>query len=176
MRKLVRTLLMAGADFIKICTTGGITSLTDSWDEPQFAPTRSAPQLRKLRAKRKGVAVHAEGLAGIRNALTAEIHSLEHGWFMDEQCVDQMIKHGTWWVPTIALVPLSVERRKTDPAWSSQQLAKEDDKDAAIYAGDAEADSALERGGASAASRSPWAPTSRIVCSWARILSKWNSW
>jgi imidazolonepropionase-like amidohydrolase len=44
-----------------------------------------------------------------------------------------MIKSGTWWVPTIALVPLSVERHKADPAWSSQQLAKEDDKDAAIY-------------------------------------------
>src|SRR6266536_96440 len=38
MRKMVRTLLMAGADFIKICPTGGITSLTDSWDEPQLAP------------------------------------------------------------------------------------------------------------------------------------------
>src|SRR6202035_4927011 len=45
-----------------------------------------------------------------------------------------MIEHGTWWVPTIALVPLSVERRKADPAWSSQQLANEEDKDAAIYA------------------------------------------
>jgi len=29
---------------------------------------------------------------------------------------------------------LSVERRKVDPAWSNQQLAKEDEKDAAIYA------------------------------------------
>ena len=134
MRKLVRTLLMAGADFIKICTTGGITSLTDSWDEPQLTPDEIRTAVAEARAKGKGVAVHAEGLAGIRNALTAEIHSLEHGWFVDEQCVDHMIEHGTWWVPTIALVPLSVERRKADPAWSSQQLAKEDDKDAAIYA------------------------------------------
>ncbi|MGA6968573.1 MAG: amidohydrolase family protein [Xanthobacteraceae bacterium] len=134
MRKLVRTLLMAGADFIKICTTGGITSLTDSWDEPQLTTDEIRTAVAEARAKGKGVEVHAEGLAGIRNALTAEIHSLEHGWFVDEQCVDHMIEHGTWWVPTIALVPLSVERRKADPAWSSQQLAKEDDKDAAIYA------------------------------------------
>ena len=134
MRKLVRTLLMAGADFIKICTTGGITSLTDSWDEPQLTTDEIRTAVAEARAKRKGVAVHAEGLAGICNALTAEIHSLEHGWFVDEQCVDHMIERGTWWVPTIALVPLSVERRKTDPAWSSQQLANEEDKDAAIYA------------------------------------------
>ena len=95
---------------------------------------RFAPRLPRLAAKRKRVAVHAEGLDGIRNALSADIYSLEHGWFMDEQCVDQMIKRGIWWVPTIALVPLSVERQKADPAWSNQQLAKEDDKDAAIYA------------------------------------------
>jgi imidazolonepropionase-like amidohydrolase len=134
MRKLVRTLLMAGADFIKICTTGGITSLTDSWDEPQLASDEIRTAVAEARAKGKGVAVHAEGLAGIRNALVADIHSLEHGWFLDESCVDHMIKHGTWWVPTIALVPLSVERRKVDPAWSNQQLANEEDKDAAIYA------------------------------------------
>ena len=92
MRKLVRTLLMAGADFIKICTTGGITSLTDSWDEPQLATDEIRTAVAEARAKGKGVAVHAEGLDGIRNALTAEIHSLEHGWFVDEQCVDHMIE------------------------------------------------------------------------------------
>ncbi len=134
MRKLVRELLMAGADFIKICTTGGITSLTDSWDEPQLDSSEIRTAVAEARAKRKGVAVHAEGLDGIRNALTADIHSLEHGWFLDEQCVDAMIKRGIWWVPTIALVPLGVERRKADPAWSGQQLAKEDDKETAILA------------------------------------------
>jgi imidazolonepropionase-like amidohydrolase len=133
MRKLVRTLLMAGADFIKICTTGGITSLTDSWDEPQLAADEIRTAVAEAAAKRKRVAVHAEGLDGIRNALCADIYSLEHGWFMDERCVDEMIARGIWWVPTLALVPLSVERRKNDPAWSNQQLAKEDDKDAAIH-------------------------------------------
>ena len=35
-RRLTREVLMMGADFVKICTTGGITSVTDHWDEPQF--------------------------------------------------------------------------------------------------------------------------------------------
>ena len=133
MRKLVRSLLMAGADFIKICTSGGITSVTDSWDEPQFSTDEIRTAVAEAAAKRKRVAVHAEGIEGVRKALSADIHSLEHGWFVDEECVDSMIKRGIWWVPTLALVPLSVERRKADPAWSSQQLAREDDKDAAIY-------------------------------------------
>lgn len=133
MRKLVRTLLMQGADFIKVCTSGGITSVTDSWDEPQFTTDELRVAVAEAAAKRKRVAVHAEGIEGIRRALSADVHSLEHGWFLDEQCVDAMVERGIWWVPTLALVPLSVERRRKDPAWSAQQLAKEDDKDAAIY-------------------------------------------
>jgi len=133
MRKLVRSLLMAGADFIKICTSGGITSVTDSWDEAQFTAEEIRAAVGEAAVKRKRVAVHAEGVEGIRNGLRADIHSLEHGWFVDEECVDDMIRRGIWWVPTLALVPRSLERRKVDVAWNSQQLGQEDDKEAAIY-------------------------------------------
>lgn len=133
MRRLVRTLLMQGADFIKVCTSGGITSVTDNWDEPQFTAEELRVAVAEAAAKRKRVAVHAEGIEGVRRALSADIHSLEHGWFLDEECVDTMVERGTWWVPTLALVPLSIERRRRDPAWSGQQLAKEDDKDTAIH-------------------------------------------
>lgn len=137
-RRMTRQILMMGADFIKICATGGITSVTDSWDEPQFTPEEIAVAVAEAAAKRRRVAVHAEGVEGIRNALAANangahIHTLEHGWFMDEACVDAMIKHGIWWIPTIALVPLSVERRARDKAWGSQQMGREDVKDAEIY-------------------------------------------
>jgi imidazolonepropionase-like amidohydrolase len=133
MRKLVRALLMQGADFIKVCTSGGITSITDNWDEPQFTAEELRVAVAEAAAKRKRVAVHAEGVEGIRRALCADIHSLEHGWFLDEQCVDKMVERGTWWVPTLALVPMSIAHRKKDAAWSGQQLANEEDKDAAIY-------------------------------------------
>jgi imidazolonepropionase-like amidohydrolase len=133
-RRLVRDLLMRGADVIKICATGGITSVTDSWDEPQFTVAEIRTAVEEAAAKRRRVAVHAEGVDGIRNAVAAGIHSLEHGWFLDEESAGRMIEQGTWWVPTLALVPLSVERRKKDKAWATQQLAREDTKDAEIHA------------------------------------------
>jgi imidazolonepropionase-like amidohydrolase len=133
-RRVVRDLLMRGADVIKICATGGITSVTDSWDEPQFTIAEIRTAVEEAAAKRRRVAVHAEGVDGIRNAVAAGIHSLEHGWFLDEESIDRMIKQGTWWVPTLALVPLSMERRSKDKSWGSQQLASEDIKDAEIYA------------------------------------------
>jgi len=128
-RKLVRHVLMAGADFVKICTSGGITSVTDSWDEPQYTVEEIRVAVDEAANKGKNVAVHAEGTSGIKRALEAKVHSIEHGWFIDEECVDRMIDQGTWWVPTIALVPLSVEHRKTNTQWSTQQLGDEAKKD-----------------------------------------------
>lgn len=83
--------------------------------------------------RRKGVAVHAEGIDGIRTALEADIHSLEHGWFIDEAAAARMIAKGTWWVPTLALVPLSLEHRRKNTAWDKQQLASEDVKEREIH-------------------------------------------
>lgn len=132
-RRVVRELLMRGADFIKICATGGITSVTDSWDEPQFTIAEIRTAVEEAAAKRRRVAVHAEGIDGIRNAVAAGIHSLEHGWFLDEESADKMIEMGTWWVPTLALVPLSMKRRNQDKSWAGHQMGQEDVKDAQIY-------------------------------------------
>ena len=133
-RRTVRELLMRGADFIKICATGGITSVTDSWDEPQFTIEEIRTAVEEAAAKRRRVAVHAEGVDGIRNAIAAGAYTLEHGWFIDEACVDDMIAKGTWWVPTLALVPMSVAERSKNKSWASQQMGQEDVKDAEIYA------------------------------------------
>jgi len=133
-RRLVRQLLMAGADFIKICATGGITSVTDSWDEAQFTTEEIRVAVTEAAMRRKTVAVHAEGVDGIRTALAAGVHSIEHGWFIDEACVEQMIQQGVWWVPTLALVPLSLEHRSRNAAWDRQQLATEDVKEREILA------------------------------------------
>jgi imidazolonepropionase-like amidohydrolase len=132
-RHLVRKLLMAGADFIKICSTGGITSVTDSWDEPQYSVEELRVAVLEAAARRKPVAVHAEGVDGIRSALGAGVHSLEHGWFIDEECVETMLRQGTWWVPTLALVPRSLAHRNADAAWAGQQLAREDAKERRIH-------------------------------------------
>jgi imidazolonepropionase-like amidohydrolase len=132
-RRVVRELLMRGADFIKICATGGITSVTDSWDEPQFTIEEIRTAVDEAAAKKRRVAVHAEGIDGIRNAVQAGIHSLEHGWFLDEQAVDKMIQMDTWWVPTLALVPLSMKKRGDDKSWAGHQMGQEDVKDKQIY-------------------------------------------
>ena len=46
-------------------------------------------------------ATHAQGLQGIKNALYAGIDSIEHGCFLDEECLDLMKKQNTFLVPTL---------------------------------------------------------------------------
>ena len=50
---------------------------------------------------------HAQGAEGIKNAVRAGIHSIEHGIFLDDEAIELMLKHGTYLVPTL-LAPVSV--------------------------------------------------------------------
>jgi imidazolonepropionase-like amidohydrolase len=107
-RRKVREVLRAGADIIKICSTGGVLSPTDHPEFTQFSPEELEVIVREA-AYRRGVKVmaHAQGSEGIKNAIRAGVHSIEHGIFLDDEAIDLMLKHGTFLVPTL-LAPLAV--------------------------------------------------------------------
>ena len=107
-RRKVREVLRAGADIIKICATGGVLSPTDHPEFTQFSPEELDVIVREA-AYRRGVKVmaHAQGVEGIKNAVRAGIHSIEHGIYLDNEAIDLMLKHGTFLVPTL-LAPLAV--------------------------------------------------------------------
>ncbi len=71
MRRVVRTMIRAGADWIKLCTTGGVLSPLDPPDTPQFTVEEIGVAVAEARAARlRGVLAHAIGREGIRNAVT----------------------------------------------------------------------------------------------------------
>jgi len=101
-RRAVRQVLRAGADVIKIMATGGVLSPTDHPDFIGF----SEEELRVIveeGEKRRGVKVmaHAQGLEGIKLALRAGIHSIEHGIYLDDETCELMLEHGAFLVPTL---------------------------------------------------------------------------
>jgi imidazolonepropionase-like amidohydrolase len=120
-RRKVREILRAGADVIKVCATGGVLSPTDHPEFTQFSPEELAVMVQEA-AYRRGTKVmaHAQGAAGIKNAVRAGIHSIEHGIFLDEEAIELMGEHGTYLVPTL-LAPLAVveiaEEKGTMPEW-----------------------------------------------------------
>jgi imidazolonepropionase-like amidohydrolase len=58
---------------------------------------------------RRGVKVmaHAQGAEGIKNAVRAGIHSIEHGIYLDDEAIELILERGTFVVPTL-LAPVSV--------------------------------------------------------------------
>lgn len=107
-RKKVREVLRAGAEVIKVCSTGGVLSPTDHPEFTQFSLEELQVMVQEG-AYRRGVKVmaHAQGAEGIKNAVKAGIHSIEHGIFLDDESIELMLSHGTFLVPTL-LAPLSV--------------------------------------------------------------------
>jgi imidazolonepropionase-like amidohydrolase len=133
LRYVARDLLRHGADLLKICTTGGITSPTDDFRDAQYTLEEVRAVVYEAAARGKPVAAHAEGLEGIKLALEAGVHSIEHGWFLDEGCIEQMVRQGTWWVPTLALVPLANQRRKAGQGSVASGSAAVEAKDDLVY-------------------------------------------
>jgi imidazolonepropionase-like amidohydrolase len=115
-RKKVREVLRAGAEVIKICSTGGVLSPTDHPEFTQFSPEELAVIVQEARYRRNTrVMAHAQGGEGIKNAVRAGIHSIEHGIYLDDEAIDLMREHGTYLVPTL-LAPLSVlEQAESSP-------------------------------------------------------------
>jgi len=103
-RKAVREQLREGADFIKICTTGGIMSQRGHPYEIQFSQEELRTIVEESHDHGRKVACHAQGRNGIRNAVQAGVDSIEHGTYLDEETSDEMVKRGIFLVPTLSIM------------------------------------------------------------------------
>jgi len=100
-RAAVREQVKLGADCIKVCATGGVTSLARDGTLPHYSEEELSTIVKTARDIGLEVAAHAHGDEGIRRAVEAGVVSIEHGTFMSESTMDAMIKHGTYLIPTL---------------------------------------------------------------------------
>ncbi len=104
MRAVVREVLRAGADWIKLCATGGVMSPVDRPDEPELTVEEIATAVFEAGRRGRGVMAHAMGGEGIDNAVAAGVRSIEHGLFLTESQAQRMAAAGCWLVPTLTIV------------------------------------------------------------------------
>jgi imidazolonepropionase-like amidohydrolase len=114
-RRATREVLRAGADQIKVHTSGGVMSPNDEPGATGFSPDEIAAIVYEARAAGKTVMAHAQATQGIKNAVLGGIHSIEHGIYLDEETVDEMKRRGTWLVATLVAPLWVVRRAETDP-------------------------------------------------------------
>ena len=102
MRRVVRAALRAGADWIKLATTGGLVSDHDQPLMAELTPEEIAVAVFEAGRKGKGVAAHAYGGDGLTNAVKAGVRSIEHGGFLTEEQAALMAESGCFLVPTLS--------------------------------------------------------------------------
>jgi len=110
-RAAARRVMKEGADLVKVMASGGIYTEGEQPGSPQFTVEEMAAAVDEAHKRQRAVAAHAEGLAGIRNALDAGVDTIEHGIFADEDCLRRMKDRGVPLVPTMAVM----RRLATDP-------------------------------------------------------------
>ncbi|HTH07705.1 MAG TPA: amidohydrolase family protein, partial [Ilumatobacteraceae bacterium] len=124
-RRAVREQVGRGADLIKIATTGGVNSQVGAGLGKQMFDDEARAIVTTAKLYGKKVAVHAHGADGIQVALDAGVDSIEHGTMLDDAAIAAMLKHGTWYVPTLSTVNGYLERLATNPeAYSPEVRAK----------------------------------------------------
>jgi imidazolonepropionase-like amidohydrolase len=100
-RYAVRLAHKYGADIIKTCASGGVLSLADDVDTPQLTQEELNALIDEAHALKRKVAAHCHGAEAAKRAIRAGVDSIEHGSFLDDEALDMMKQHGTYYVPTL---------------------------------------------------------------------------
>lgn len=103
MRKNVRESFRRGADFLKLCVSGGVVSTHDNITDTQFSVEEIAVAVHEADARGTYVTVHSHNNRGIHRAVEAGVKCVEHGSSIDEQTAALMEDHGVAHVPTMAV-------------------------------------------------------------------------
>jgi len=131
-RRAVREQVSYGADWIKYYSDlhyflkdGALHSRPNFTDEEARALVDETHRLGRK------VAAHSMGREGIEQALRSGVDTIEHGDGLDDELIDQMVRRGVYWCPTIYVGVYVAEGRAAagNPIWPKMR-----DLEAAAFA------------------------------------------
>ncbi|AGE37760.1 amidohydrolase family protein [Lactiplantibacillus plantarum] len=119
----VRQALKMGVDNIKMMVTGGVLRNGETPDDIQFNFEEVQAAVAEAHHKGKTVAAHAQGNAGVKEAVQAGVDTVEHAFDIDDETIEMMRQHGTVIVPTMnAMYAIYKYGEKTVPAWAREKV------------------------------------------------------
>ena len=125
-RKVARAQLKAGADFIKVMISGGISGEFEGKMDSQVAPDELRAVTEVAHGWDKKVTAHVGPAHVIKMGIECGLDCIEHGYELNEEVVKLMVKHGTWLVPTILVTRCKefYDRIKAPPWMVERALGK----------------------------------------------------
>lgn len=112
-RKAVREQIAHGADWIKIYADRSYYRLPDGSYKslPNFTTAEIEAVADETLKSRRKLAAHAVTPDGIIYSINAGAQTIEHGFGMNDECIQLMIKKGVYWCPTIFVCDFVAEGR-----------------------------------------------------------------
>ena len=104
----VREQIKNGVDHIKLNLSGGI--MGPSWDlhtHPFLLEDELTAAFAVCRQRGFDVMAHATNPDTVKTAIKLGAHSVEHGYIMDEECIQLFLEHDCWYVPTLGISHLT---------------------------------------------------------------------
>ena len=122
--KAIREQMKNGVDHIKLNLSGGIMGL--NWDRHWHSfllDEELKAAFAICRQREFKVMAHATNPEAVKNAVRLGAHSVEHGYIMDDECIELLLEHDTWYVPTLAISHLTPTQVQNDweRAWLKQR-------------------------------------------------------
>jgi imidazolonepropionase-like amidohydrolase len=111
-RQAVAAQVGAGAGVIKVIASGGVLTPGTSPDEAQMTPEELQAAVDEARRAGRKVAAHAHGASGMKNAIQAGVHSIEHATLMDDEAATLFDRHGVYMVPTLSALATTAACRR----------------------------------------------------------------
>jgi imidazolonepropionase-like amidohydrolase len=107
----IREQIKNGVNHIKLNLSGGI--MGPFWDRHWHAflledELKAAFAICHQRSYK--VMAHATNPEAVKAAIRLGAHSVEHGYIMDEECIQQFLEHDVWYVPTLAISHLTPDQ------------------------------------------------------------------
>ena len=97
--KVVRQQIAAGADVIKMYGSTGTDDDVTGFETYTYEEMKAAVDTAHQFGKK--IAIHSYGPDGARDAVRAGADSVEHATDMDDATIQEMVRRGTFYVPTI---------------------------------------------------------------------------
>lgn len=103
MRKAVREEIKYGSDWIKLLVSGAFMTAGDNPQNVHFSKEELEVALDEATRRDVPVMAHAHSTEAIKMSIKAGARTIEHGSFIDDECIELMKQHGTYLVPTLTI-------------------------------------------------------------------------
>ncbi len=121
-RRGVREMVAAGADFIKTAASGGFQWAAESLTWRNYTQEELEALVDEAHAWFRRVSVHAHVQPGISNAIAAGIDMIHHGSYIDDEGLQSLLESGLHFVPTLYITSERSFSREALPAHIADRM------------------------------------------------------